>query len=310
MADDPNWPTAAAWIAGSRAPAAAIGKLGIIGVPMGLGSVTPGRCDVAPRSIRAALARFSTLDLRTGGDLSEICVRDFGDLDVAAATPAEAADPITNGIRAATASSDTLVILGGNNSITRPACHGLGVPLARCGLLTLDAHFDLRDLDGGPGNGNPVRGLLADGLPGTNIVQIGIQAFANSPAYARVARAAGIEVVGIDEVRAKGIAQLVPDALARLAERVDQIYVDLDLDVLDRSYVPAAPGARAGGMQPFEVLEAARCCGAHPSVAAIDLVEIDPTKDVADISVLAAASCLLSFVAGYRARLMARATIR
>jgi formiminoglutamase len=300
MTEDPNWPTAAAWI--GAGDAATTASLGVVGVPVAKGSVTPGRCDLAPRAIRAALARFSTFDLRTGGDLRDISVRDFGDLDIAEATPALAAEPIVACVRAALHSVRTLMILGGNNSITRPACHGLGVPLTRCGLLTLDAHFDLRDLDSGPSNGNPVRGLLADGLPGSQVVQIGIQPFANSAAYAGVAREAGIQVVGIDQVRAKGAAQLVSAALDKLSDCADRIYVDLDLDVLDRCFVPAAPGARAGGMQPFEVLEAARCCGAHPKVAAIDFVEIDPEKDVAQISVLAAASCVLSFCAGYRTR--------
>ena len=65
-------------------------------------------------------------------------------------------------------------------------------PRALCGLLTIDAHLDLRSLDGGLSNGNPVRALLADGLPGGQIVQVGLQSFANSAAYAEVAREAGI----------------------------------------------------------------------------------------------------------------------
>ena len=296
---DRNWPTAASWI--DTNDVARTG-LGLIGIPTGLGSVTPGRCDLAPAAIRRALGRFSTYDLATDGDLRDIPIRDFGDLDVAARTPDEAAETIVAAVRTATAATGALIILGGNNSITRPACVGLGLPLARCGLLTLDAHFDLRDLDGGRGNGNPVRGLLADGLPGRQIVQIGIQSFANSPAYARIAAAAGIHVVGIEEVRAKGAASVVAAALQRLSQVVERIYVDLDIDVLDRSFAPGAPGSRPGGMQPCDVLEAARICGAHPKVAALDLVEIDPERDVAEATVLAAASSMLSFAAGYRTR--------
>src|SRR5215471_18965564 len=88
-------------------------------------------------------------------------------------------------------------------------------------------------------------------------------------------------------------------ACGRLAEVADRIYVDLDLDVLDRSFAPATPGSRPGGMQPSDLLEAARCCGKHPKVRAIDLVEIDPEKDVANVTVLMAASCFLAFAAGY-----------
>jgi formiminoglutamase len=301
MRQDSNWPTAASWIYSGGA-ASSTRRLGIIGVPVGRGSISPGRCDLAPTAIRKALSRFSTFDLRTGGDLRDIGVQDFGDLEVAEMMPAEAAEIITRNVQRAAGSANALVILGGNNSITRPACLGLGLPLSRCALLTLDAHFDLRDLDGGPTNGNPVRGLLADGLPGSHIVQIGIQPFANSLEYARVATAAGIQVVSIDEARKKDVRQLVSDALAKLSALADRIYVDLDIDVLDRCYAPAAPGSRPGGMQPLEILEAARCCGAHPKVAAVDVVEIDPNRDVAEVTVLAAASCLLAFAAGYQTR--------
>ena len=64
--------------------------------------------------------------------------------------------------------------------MTRPGVHGLGLPLDQVGLITLDAHFDMRDLDRGLGNGNPVRALIEDGLPGRNIAQIGLAPFANS----------------------------------------------------------------------------------------------------------------------------------
>ena len=91
-------------------------------------------------------------------------------------------------------------------------------------------------------------------------------------------------------------------ALEHLAERADAIYVDVDLDVLDRAFAPACPGARPGGLAPMEVRRAARLAGRHPKVRAMDIVEVDPTQDVADVTVLTAASCLLSFSAGLVAR--------
>jgi formiminoglutamase len=186
--------------------------------------------------------------------------------------------------------------------VTRPACRGLGLPLSQCALLTLDAHLDLRDLDHGPLNGNPVRGLLEDGLSGSHIIQIGIQPFANSAVYAKVARDSGIEVIDIHQVRSQGIAEVTTRALSRLGEIAARIYVDIDLDVLDRSCSPGTPGSRPGGLLPIELFAAARVCGAHPKVAAVDLVEVDPSKDISDMTVFAAASCLLSVASGFRAR--------
>ncbi len=66
-----------------------------------------------------------------------------------------------------------VLALGGDNSITFAVAHGAWAD----GLITLDAHHDLRD---GRSNGSPVRRLVESGLEGRRIVQIGISDFANS----------------------------------------------------------------------------------------------------------------------------------
>lgn len=301
QAEDGNWPRASNWLSGDhvRPP---VGALGILGVPLRDGAITPGRCDLAPAAFRAALARFSTWDLIHGCDLRDIAVRDHGDLPVGDAVPEDAAPDIGNAVRAALPAADALIVLGGHNGITHPAMCGMAPALRDCGLLTLDAHLDLRDLAPGHTNGNPVRALLRDGLPGTHVVQIGIQSFANAPRYARLASESGITVVTVEEVRRRGIEQVVSSALASLAERTSHIYVDLDMDVLDRAFAPATAGSRPGGLAPWEVQAAARICGAHHKVRVLDLVEVDPTRDVAEATVLAGASCMLAFAAGLRRR--------
>ncbi|PWU07817.1 MAG: arginase [Terriglobia bacterium] len=300
--DDPHWPRASAWVAGDCLPQT-IGTLAIVGAPVARGSITPGRCDLAPAAIRKALQRFTTYDLNTGRDVRLIRVEDGGDLDVAALTPEEAFERIVAATSRETRGPEATVLLGGDNSITRPGVHSLGAGVKHCGLLTLDAHFDLRHLDAGLTNGNPVRALLRDGLPGDHIFQIGLQSFANSEPYASVAWEAGIHVATADCVRERGIDQVLHDALAHFDERVESIYVDLDLDVLDRIYAPATPGARPGGLTPAQLRRAAHMCGAHPKVRALDLVEIDPTQDLADVTVLTAAACLLEFASGVLHRL-------
>lgn len=298
---DPHWPTAADWI-GRAQSTHSVGTLGILGAPVGRGSITPGRCDLGPAAVRTALAKFSLYDFATERELTDLAIVDFADLDVADATLAMASPQITAAAREAIQTAGAVVIFGGDNSITRPACRGLSDDLSKCALLTLDAHLDLRDLDNGPSNGNPVRGLLQDGLPGDQIIQIGIQSFANSAAYAEVARKARIEVVHLDDIRARGIEAVVLAALEKLSHAAQFIYVDFDVDVLDRAFSPGSPGSRPGGLLPAELLLAARLCGANKKVVAIDIVEFDPSKDIAGIGALTAASCFLSFAAGYRIR--------
>jgi formiminoglutamase len=258
-----------------------------------LGSITPGRSDLAPAAIRRALERFSPFDVATGRDLAGIAVRDMGDVDLAALGPEAAFEPLRQAVGTALNDSDAVVILGGDNSITRPGVRALGDD---CGLITFDAHFDLRDLDRGLTNGNPIRALLRDGMPGSRIVQIGIQSFGNSRAYTEVARQAGITFYTGDCVRARGIEAIIAEAFEQLAGL--PIYVDLDVDVLDRAYSPATPGSRPGGLNPGEMRRAAHLCGANPGVRVMDLVEVDPEKDINDMTCLAAASFLLEFGSG------------
>lgn len=298
---DPYWPRAHAWLGGESLPTAK-GLLRVLGAPLTLGSITPSRCDLAPQAVRDALLRFSTWDVMHERDVRDLRVDDLGDLPLAQSKVEDAQQPIEAAVQSAVARADAVVLLGGDNSITRPAFLGMHGNLQQCGLLTLDAHLDLRTLEGGLRNGNPVRALLADGLPGENIVQIGIQSFANSADYFQVAKEVGIRVIPVEQVADDGIEDTVTQALHELASKVDAIYVDLDLDVMDRAFAPATAGARPGGLTPFDTRRAAYLCGAHPKVRVMDLVEMDPTRDINDITALAAAACLLSFASGVLAR--------
>jgi len=304
--NDPNWRRASVWLAGEHF-VETLGALAILGVPVRLGSITPGRCDLAPDAIRLILKKFSCFDIESAADLRWLNARDTGNMDFSYATLDEVFDPLSKAIQSCLTDADAAVLLGGDNGITRAGVHGLGLLLEDCGLLTFDAHFDLRDLDQGLTNGNPVRALLNDGLPGDNIVQIGIQGFANSGAYAEFAHDVGISIVTMGQVRSRDFETLVAGALAHLSERTKAIYVDFDIDVLDRIYAPACPGSRPGGLTPWELKRAAFLCGQHTKVRAIDLVEIDPENDIADATVMSAASVLLSFAAGMVARLRKKA---
>jgi arginase family enzyme len=193
------------------------------------------------------------------------------------------------------------LLAGGNNAVTRPGVLGLGLPLDRIGLITLDAHFDMRDLDQGLGNGNPVRALLEDGLPGANIAQVGLASFANSAAMHRDAVKAGNCVVTIGEVRRDGIGQAMDRALGHVAH-CQALVVDCDIDVIDRSQLPGAPGARPGGMAVVDFFHAVRRLASDPRVRVIDLTEWDPPLDPTDLSALTAARWVAECVAGFEMR--------
>ena len=78
--------------------------------------------------------------------------------------------------------------------------------------------------------------------------------------------------------------------------------IDCDIDVIDRSQFPAAPGARPGGMAVEDFFAAVRRLAAEPRVRVIDLTEWDPPLDLTDLSVLTAGRWLAEVVAGFEAR--------
>jgi formiminoglutamase len=274
----------------------------LLGAPLGRESITPGRCDLAPEAVRAALKRMSVYDLETGCDLSGLTVFDAGDLPVAELSPAEAFAPIRDAVRQQTEKRALTILLGGNNAVTRPGVHGLDGSLKHVGVLTLDAHFDLRDIDGGLNNGNPIQALLDDGLPGKHISQIGLAPFANTRKAHEKALRAGITACTLRECCERGLVSLIEAELHRLSVCCEAIYVDFDIDVIDRAQMPAAPGARPGGIAVRDFLAAARIIAAYPKVCCVDLAEFDPSLDAGAIGALTAARWLAEILAGFSGR--------
>ena len=297
--EDPQWPRASAWLSsGTRRPGAPL--LAVLGAPLSQASISPSGAHHTPAALRAALRRFSTFcALPEGGvDLTDVDAVDLGDLDLAGMPNEEAQQAVAEAV--ARVQADLLVLLGGDNSITRPAVRARMARLDRAGVLTLDAHHDVRGFHAGPTNGTPIRGLIADGLPGTNVVQIGIGEFTNSRAYRTWADERGITTITATEARAAGVEACVRAHLDRLAERCDAVWVDLDVDVLDSAFAPGCPGARPGGLAPWELHAAARAAGMHPAVSGLDIVEVDAT--IPGPTVDTAALCLLSAAAGLALR--------
>ena len=293
-----NWPNLADLLvegdAGARAPVA------LLGAPLATGSVTSGGCDQAPQLLRRTLPRIGRYDIETGREL-ETPVADRGDVAIAGLTIEQATGPIREAVAASAEAHALTLLVGGNNAVTRPGLLGLGGSLDEVGLITLDAHLDMRDTGQGLSNGNPVRALLEDGLPGANIAQVGLASFANSAAMHRDAVEAGNLVITIGDVRHGGIDQAIAHALDHVAH-CDALVIDCDIDVIDRSQLPAAPGARPGGMAVADFFRAVRKLASDPRVRLIDLTEWDPPLDPGDLSALTAARWVAECLAGYELR--------
>jgi len=290
------WPNLSELIVDKGADA----PVGMVGAPLDAGSVTPGRCDLAPGLLRATLRRIGRYDVETARELATP-IADHGDVPIAGLSIEEATPSIVAACKASVERHALTLLVGGNNAVTRPGVHALGLPLQKVGLITLDAHFDMRDTSQGLGNGNPVRALREDGLPGTNIAQIGLAPFANSADMHRDAIDGGHLIVTIADVRAEGIDRAVGRALDHL-RHCEAIVVDCDIDVIDRSQLPGAPGARPGGMAAHDFFIAVRTLAGEPKTRLIDLTEWDPPLDSTDLSALTAARWVAECLAGFEQR--------
>lgn len=295
---DPYWPRADVWLAQDHPDP----DIAVVGVPSSRASLSPSRADLAPLAMRDRLARFSTFHGEWGIDFGQIAVRDLGNWPVSEADRHRLIDLVQE-LADRLPPVDLTIFLGGDNAITRPLVRSASANLSRVGVLTFDAHHDVRTLELGPTNGNPIRGLVdEDGLPGENVIQIGIHSFANSSQYRSYCDENGIGVVTIVDIERSGIGAVVSGALDSLAERCDAIYVDVDIDVLDSAFAPACPGSRPGGMTPRDLAEGVRSSAQHPLVKWVDFVEVDAEADPDGATLDMMAHLFLAAVAGYAER--------
>jgi formiminoglutamase len=278
LAHDPHWPRAGEWLKGPPAESSPRGDLALMGVPAHTTSISPSNAHTTPAAIRAALARYSLFAASEDIDLPLLHAVDLGDIE-------NPDGPAGEG-RVSEAAADAalrfpLVLgIGGDNSITYSLMRGLaGDDLGEWGLITVDAHHDLRD---GTTNGSPVRRLIEAGVRGSRVVQIGIADFSNSAFYAKRAREYGITVVPRGELRHRSPADIAAHALAIAGAGGHPVFVDLDVDVCDRSVVPGCPASAPGGISADELRQLARLLSSDPLVRGVDITEVDAAADSAD----------------------------
>ena len=313
LPNDPHWPRASAWL--KNADATSNYDLGLFGIPAHLTSISKTNAHLTPNAIRDALQRYSTFNWSTNKDVSQLSFADFGDVENPDALLNNGELDFSGEERTATlanevASRSKLAIgLGGDNSVTYAMAKGVFASnIATAGLITFDAHHDLRD---GVSNGSPVRRLVDEaGLDGKRIVQIGIADFSNSAAYAKRAKDFGIHVIPRTALRSRSISDVVAEALSIAGAAGGPVHVDFDVDVCDRAAVPGCPAAAPGGISAdefrafcFEIGQAAGRAAAvasAPQAQSVDFTEIDSSADSDDgRTVRLAALGILELAAGF-----------
>lgn len=283
--------------------------VGMVTVPFSKTSILPNGAYAAPNALRDAWAIFTTFTPDFDVDMSTMRVRELGDIGTPVLDLVQGLNDIEESLEALMSQPERFfpLIIGGDHAITAPAVRAYcrSHPDQQVGLIHFDAHNDVRVMDHGPTNGTPIRGILESGVrvSGSNLVQFGIHGFMNASYYKRWVEGHGGTIFTARAIREAGIQPMVESALDIAGRGTDAIYVTVDIDVLEVGYAPGTAAATADGLAPVDLLEALFVLGQDPRVAAIDFVELDPNRDVAEITTRTFGSAILTFLAGLFLRL-------
>lgn len=282
---------------------------GVIGAPYSAASISASGAAGGPEAVRMAFRYNTTFSVDWDTDIRGLKVRDLGDIGGHLTDVKIAHAKIESVVQTALMHQSPFVpiIIGGDHSITAPAVRGFCAANRgkKVGIINFDAHFDVRNLEHGPHNGTPFRQILEGnlGIEGKNVVEIGIHGFMSSAAYYQWTQDQGMTIISGRQIERRGIEECVAEALARAGDGTDLIYVSVDIDCLAFPWAAGTSASSAEGLSAWQLLEGVYACGLDPKVAALDVVEIDPTRDQGDLTARSGCSTILAFFAGlYRRR--------
>lgn len=271
----------------------------LVGEPYDGAVIGRGGAREGPLGIRRSLARTKTHHF-DGGPVG--AVADLGDVrSLVDRLESDAADErvadVQADLRETTAlvhETDALpVFLGGDNSLTYPNVAPL-LDTQSVGVINLDAHLDVREVDGDSTSGTPYRQLLQAGLE--RYACVGVRHFETSTAYHDYLRERGGEIVTAEEV-GDGVIDAADRALEAMGD-VEQIYVSVDCDVLDAGAAPGVSAPTPGGLTTRELFRLLRLLASDERIVGFEVVECAPPLDRNGVTTDAAARAIAHFVAG------------
>ncbi|MHC0035636.1 agmatinase family protein [Pseudoneobacillus sp. C159] len=278
----------------------------LMGAPLSRSSISASGASEFPDHFRKLWKGFMTYNIDTDQDLREVSVLDIGDIEMHVTDISRCHLNIKNAMKgiAHYLPNSVPFTIGGDHSITAMLISGLkeAEPARKIGILQLDTHLDLRDLkEQGPSNGTPIRNLIENGVvEGKNVYNIGLHGFFNGPSLIQYAKEHGVNYITLKEARKNGFMDTIEKVIEELESKVDSIYLTIDMDVLDISYAPGVPASTPGGMRTDELFEAVFMAGKSTKIRAVDIVCLDPNRDLAALpTVKAGVHTFLSYVSGF-----------
>lgn len=257
-----------------------------------------------PRAIREAnytTGPASSLHLGHIEPFEVLTVVDAGDANVVPAWMERGHAFIYRKVREVAETGAIPIILGGDHSITLPSATALAEVRrpGSIGIVHFDAHADAAPEVWGvlSGHGTPMRRLIESGaVMGRNFVQVGLRGYWPTVDVFEWMRGQGMRWHLMSEIEDRGADAVVDQAIAEALDGPDAVYLSVDIDVIDPGMAPGTGTPEPGGMLTRELLRAIRRIVSAVELAGMDIVEVSPPYDHAEVTAAAANRCALEAV--------------
>jgi agmatinase len=256
----------------------------VLGVPFDMTSTYRTGARFGPTAIRQASINIETHSFRSGMNMEKLPIHDLGDLNVSA-DPEKTVEMLKLVAEEILAAGKKPVVMGGEHTITYGIMKGLATQPKKTGLVSFDAHLDLREeYMGLKLSHTTFMRLINEKVKPTEIIEVGTRAVC--PQELVYAKKAGIDLLTARQIRKEG-ADRITQQLKKKLEHCEKVYLSVDMDVLDPAYAPAVQNPEPEGIETSTLLDIA--CGLCDNrVIGFDVLEIAPIYDQGISAVVAA----------------------
>jgi agmatinase len=228
------------------------------------------------------------LALRTDA-LRDLRVLDAGDVEMPPGEIEKALGALEEAVATVAAAGAIPVVLGGDHSIAYADARGVAAHYGqgRVSMIHFDAHADTGDIEFGSlwGHGQPMRRLIESGaLRGDRFLQVGLRGYWPGPETLAWMADQKMRSFEMTEIVERGLKPCLDEAFAIAMDDCDGVFLSVDIDVADPGHAPGTGTPEPGGLTARELLDAVRRVCLELPVVGIDVVEVSPPYDHADIT--------------------------
>ena len=283
----------------------------ILGAPIDSGTSHRSGAKFGPQAIRGGDylphdGQRPHLALRVDG-LTALKVRDAGDLLMPGGDLVASLEVLAAATEKLSRAGIIPIILGGDHSVASADVAGIARHrgMGKISMIHFDAHADTGDTQFGAlvGHGTPMRRLIDSGfVRGDRFLQLGLRGYWPEEETLLWMRDQGMRSYEMTEIHHRGMGAVLDESFARLTDECDGVFLSIDIDVVDPGMAPGTGTPEPGGMTSRDLLEAVRRICLELPIVGIDIVEVCPAYDNAEITALLANRVVLEAVSAIAKR--------